>query len=145
MRFGMKRAAGILVAMMIIIAAPFAGCVLPTSECGGQEEGGVGGDEEQTTTYYSTAENVNNRNKKYTEEFPVDKTGDLDIDVGVNCSYGSLTIKVMNPSGTAVYERTFSGPGQFADSRTVSGEKGTWRIEYDYHYFTGQIVLEITQ
>ncbi len=144
----------ILVAAMFLMMI-FAGCVLPTSEDAGSgagkdtgnssSGGGTGNDGQggETKTYYSKSENVNYKSTTEKESFDVETSGELDLSVAINCNSGSLKIKITNPSGTVVYERSFSGQGQSADQRSLSGMKGRWAIEYQYTAFMGQISISI--
>ncbi len=128
----------------IFVTVLFAGCILPTGEEKSPESDGTGDNAGgEPRTYHSKSENVNYKSTTEKESFDVETSGELDLNVAINCNSGSLKIKITNPSGIVVYERSFSGQGQFPDQRVLSGMKGRWAIEYQYTAFMGQISISI--
>lgn len=54
--------------------------------------------------------------------------GEGAVSVGGQLGSGKLTVTVKDGAGRQVYTKEFSGPGQSADSRTVSGTAGEWTV-----------------
>lgn len=59
---------------------------------------------------------------------PFSCDGPAEVSVTSNIGSGSVRITVKDGAGTTIYAKTLGGPGQAADSKTVSGAAGAWSL-----------------
>ena len=57
---------------------------------------------------------------------------------------GSIKVTLHDAAGTAVFSRSFTGPGQFgASEHAQRGKAGAWKIDLDFSNVNGQIGLTV--
>lgn len=119
-----------ILVVAVALAASFAGCANGGT---GQSYAGEG----------QLAFNGSGAGTEGPRGFECDGTGTLQV--GANIGSGSLTVTVKDAAGKTLYTKTLTGPGQSADSKTLTGGAGTWSLQGQRNsQFTGQYSANVS-
>jgi hypothetical protein len=105
----------VLLLSSLLSAALLAGCSA-SQGAGGQEASAAG-----SLAYQGAATG------QHTSSFECGD-GQGMVSFGGQIGSGSVTVTIRDAAGATVYTRSFSGPGQSADSRQVEGSGGEWTM-----------------
>ncbi len=141
----MTRNLAAFLAILLMAACTFSGCILPTSQDAGGSGNGEGSSSPSGETVYQFGKNVAGENGRIPDSFTTKNGNALHLEIGANLAGGYVDVTIKNPAGATAYSKRISGTGQTADAKEIEGMKGTWTVEYDFNSYTGQFGIEITQ
>ena len=131
----------LMLAGAILLVCSFSGCAIENNQESSNQDGGI---PQSDGVNYRLGKNVAYENGKTTDQFTSGSSNELYLQIGANTGSGYVDVEIKNPAGETAYSKRISGSGQTAYSEELDGMKGTWTIEYNFNWYTGQFGVQIT-